>query len=112
MSKKLRKGDLVLVIAGNDKGKSGAILSRTKDRVLVQGINVRKKHLRPTQETQGQGRVVDIEVPIHISNVALCDKEQKKLGRIQVRQNKEGAREFVYGKGDQKKVYRSVKKPA
>ena len=65
MSKKIRKGDRVIVTAGNDKGKTGEVLSRTEERVLVQGVNVRKKHMRRTQQTQG-GRVVEIEIPIHI----------------------------------------------
>ena len=56
MSKWIRKGDRVLVIAGNDKGKAGEVLSRDEDRVIVQGINVRKKHMRRTQEMQG-GRI-------------------------------------------------------
>lgn len=74
----IRKGDRVLVIAGNDKGKLGEILSRREERVVVQGINVRKKHLRRNQQTQG-GRVIEMEMPIHVSNVCLCDKEGKKL---------------------------------
>lgn len=78
MSKAIKKGDRVLVIAGNDRGKSGEVLSRGDDRVLIQGINVRKKHLKRTQQTQG-GRIVEMEVPIHISNVCLCDKEGKRI---------------------------------
>ena len=77
MSKWIRKGDRVLVIAGNDKGKSGEVLTRGEERIIVQGINVRKKHMKRTQETQG-GRIIEMEVPIHISNVCLCDKEGKK----------------------------------
>lgn len=76
-SKKIRKGVEVLVIAGNDKGKKGAVLARLEDRVLVQGVNVRKKHLKRNQQTAG-GRVVDMEMPIHISNVALSAKEGEK----------------------------------
>lgn len=83
MSKWIRKGDRVLVIAGNDKGKSGEVLSRGEERIIVQGINVRKKHLKRTQETQG-GRIVEMEVPIHISNVCLCDKDGKKLKKAAV----------------------------
>ena len=78
MSKAIRKGDRVLVIAGNDKGKSGEVLGKGEDRILVQGINVRKKHMKPTGQTQG-GRIVEMEVPIHISNVCLCDKDGKRL---------------------------------
>ena len=80
MSKQIKKGDRVLVIAGNDKGKSGEVLSRSKERILIQGINVRKKHMKRTQESQG-GRIIDMEVPIHISNVTLSDKEGKRLGK-------------------------------
>jgi large subunit ribosomal protein L24 len=78
MSKTIKKGDKVLVIAGNDRGKTGEILARGEDRVLVKGVNVRKKHLKRTQQTQG-GRIVEMEVPIHISNVCLCDKDGKRL---------------------------------
>ncbi|HSX25792.1 MAG TPA: 50S ribosomal protein L24 [Chlamydiales bacterium] len=110
MSKWIRKGDRVLVIAGNDKGKTGEVLSRSEDRVLIQGINVRKKHLKRTQQTQG-GRIVEMETPIHISNVCLCDKEGKRL-KVSVKQDKNGKRELVYKAGGKESVYRSVKKPA
>lgn len=78
MSNRIRKGNRVLVIAGNDRGKTGEVLSRSEDQVLIQGINVRKKHMKRTQQTQG-GRIIEMEVPIHISNVCLCDKEGKKV---------------------------------
>lgn len=79
MGKWIKKGDRVLVIAGNDRGKTGEVLSRGEERILVQGVNVRKKHLKPTQQTQGKGRIIEMEVPIHISNVCLCDKEGKRI---------------------------------
>ncbi|EKE10246.1 MAG: 50S ribosomal protein L24 [uncultured bacterium] len=80
MTKRIKKGEQVLVITGNDRGKIGPVLSRSEDRVIVQGVNVRKKHLKRTQESQG-GRVVEMEMPIHISNVALCDKEGNRMKR-------------------------------
>ncbi len=83
MGKWIRKGDRVLVIAGNDRGKAGEVLGRSEDRVLIQGVNVRKKHLKRTQQTQG-GRVVEMEVPIHISNVCLCDRDGKRLKKREV----------------------------
>lgn len=108
MSKWIRKGDRVLVIAGNDKGRSGEVLARSEERIIVQGINVRKKHVKPTQQTQG-GRIVEMEMPIHISNVVLCDKEGSPLHvRVRVRDN--GEKELVYGKAGSETVYRSVKK--
>ena len=110
MSKKIRKGDRVVVIAGNDKGKTGEVLSRTEERILVQGVNVRKKHMRRTQQTQG-GRVVEMEIPIHISNVALCTKEGQKI-RLSTKSMKNGERELVFQSGGREVVYRSMKKPA
>lgn len=78
MSKRIKKGDRVLVITGNERGKSGEVLVRSEERVVIQGINIRKKHLKRTQESKG-GRIVEMEVPIHISNVCLCDKEGKRI---------------------------------
>ncbi|MAK46589.1 MAG: 50S ribosomal protein L24 [Opitutae bacterium] len=70
MATKLRKGDEVLVIAGDDKGSKGKILQvlREKNRVLVEGINMSKKHERKTQDNP-QGAIVEREAPIHYSNV-------------------------------------------
>ena len=70
MATKLRKGDEVIVIAGDDKGSKGKILQvfREKNRVLVEGINLSKKHERKTQDNP-QGAIVEIESSIHYSNV-------------------------------------------
>ena len=107
MSKWIKKGDRVLVIAGNDRGKAGEVLSRTEDRILIQGINVRKKHLKRTQQTQG-GRIVEMEVPVHISNVSLCDKDGKRL-KLHVKvEKKTGARDLVYKKEVKGIVHRLV----
>lgn len=108
MKRKLRAGDQVVVIAGNDKGKIGKILSFPKEeRVLVEGINVRKKHMKKTRENQ-KGQIIDIERPIHISNVKpSVDGQAVKLS---VRENKEGQRELVYKKGESLVSYRPIKK--
>jgi large subunit ribosomal protein L24 len=76
MSKVIRRDDQVFVIAGNDKGKQGKVKSRSEDRVVVEGVNMRKKHLKPTQQMQG-GRVVEMEMSIHISNVKRAEKKEK-----------------------------------
>jgi large subunit ribosomal protein L24 len=110
MSKWIRKGDRVLVIAGNDKGKAGEVLSRNEDRVVVQGINVRKKHMRRTQETQG-GRIVEMEMPIHVSNVCLCNKDDQPI-RLRVKIEKNGERSLMVRDGSKETVYRAVKKRA
>lgn len=71
MARHIRKGDTVIVTAGNDKGVTGEVLRviPDKDRVVVQGVNVRTKHLRPTQRNP-QGGMLRTEMPIHISNVS------------------------------------------
>lgn len=105
MSKWIRKGDRVIVVAGNDKGKVGEVLSRTEERVLIQGVNIRKKHLKRTQ--QAQQRIVEMEVPIHISNVSLCDKEGNPF-KVGVRTEGDTRVLVQKSKGT---VYRPVKKP-
>ena len=111
MCKWIRKGDRVLVTAGNDKGKTGEVLSRKGDRVIVQGVNLRKKHLKRTQEVQA-GRIVDVEVSIHISNVCLCDKKDQPIRRMSVKVEKNGERSLMIRSGSTETVYRSLKKPA
>ncbi len=70
MARHVRKGDQVIVTAGNDRGVTGAVLRVVApDRVVVQGVNVRAKHLKPSQ-TAPQGGILRREMPIHISNVS------------------------------------------
>jgi large subunit ribosomal protein L24 len=68
----LKKGDRVKVIAGKDLGKDGVIMRviPEKDKVIVEGVNIAKKHQRPTRATM-QGGIIDKDMPIHVSNVAL-----------------------------------------
>jgi len=82
ISKKFRKGDQVVVLTGRDKGKKGSILKviPTRARVVVQGVNVVKRHQRPTQ-TQAGG-IVEKEAPIHISNVAHVDPKTGDATRV------------------------------
>ena len=79
---KLKKGDNVTVISGKDKGKSGEIIEVLKnlDKVKVRGVNIVKKHRKPTQENPG--KIDEIELPIHISNVAHLDPETGKATRV------------------------------
>ena len=76
---KIKRGDRVLVIAGNDKGRTGEVkvVLAGRDRVLVEGINVRTKHLKPNQQ-RPQGDRVQREAPIHVSNVMLVDPQTGK----------------------------------
>ncbi len=75
----VRKGDQVVVIAGNDKGRTGEVkeVLRKKDRVVVEGVNLRWKHRKPTQQNP-KGERVQIESPIHASNVMHVDASGKR----------------------------------
>ncbi len=110
MRKWIRSGDNVLVIAGNDKGKVGQVLAKSKERILVKGINVRKKHMKP----QGQnklGQILEIEKPVHISNVRLyIEAEPKEKVKLQI--NEKGEKELVYQSKGKTVVYRNTLKPA
>lgn len=79
----VKKGDLVEIIAGKDKGKRGKILRALPDenRVIVEGANKVKKHQRPTQQNP-QGGILEIEAPIHVSNVMLVCKDCKQPSRM------------------------------
>ncbi|MFI0434211.1 MAG: 50S ribosomal protein L24 [Parachlamydiaceae bacterium] len=106
---KVRKGDRVVAVSGNDRGLSGTVQSRKGDKVVVQGLNLRKKHVKKSQEAP-KGRIVEIERPIHVSNLKVC-VEGDTAAKLKVRTNNEGDRELVYKQGGQEMVYRSVKKP-
>jgi len=79
---KLKTGDKVVVIAGKDKGKEGNITKvlKNENKVVVEGVNVAKKHIKPNGQTAGS--IVDIELPIHASNVMILDPKTKKPSRI------------------------------
>ena len=79
----LLKGDKVIVIAGKDKGKTGTIqkVDPKSNRVVVEGVNLRKKHKKPTQANP-EGSIIEVYAPIHASNVMLEDPKTKKPTRI------------------------------
>jgi len=93
MQKKLniKKGDTVIVTAGNSKGQQGRVLEvlRSKDRVIVEGVNMASKHTKPKTETP-QGGIVKTEAPIHISNLMLVDPSSGKPTRTGRRLNNKG----------------------
>lgn len=84
---KIKKGDFVRVIAGNSKGTEGKVLSVIPDkmRIVVDGVNVRKRHMRPTQ-AHPEGRIAEVEMPVHYSNVMLVDGSGKvtRLGSKEI----------------------------
>jgi large subunit ribosomal protein L24 len=77
----IKKGDKVLVIAGNDKGRTGVVLRRKEDRVAVQGINIRKRHVKKRSQNM-PSQIIEMEVPVHISNVCLCDDDGKRAKKV------------------------------
>lgn len=105
-NKFIRTGDKVYVTSGNFRGQIGTVLSRNDTRVTIQGVNVRKKHVKRSQNAPGQ--ILEIERPIDLSNVKLCVDEQKPV-KVRVRTNADGKRELFYNDGQKDIVYRSVK---
>ncbi|MFT3886434.1 MAG: 50S ribosomal protein L24 [Flavobacteriales bacterium] len=93
MQKKLhiKKGDLVKVLAGEDRSKQGRVLEvdRTKMTAIVEGLNINKKHSKPTTATP-QGGIVEKEGPLHISNLMLIDAKTGEPGRVGRKADKDG----------------------
>ncbi len=83
--RKIRKNDDVIVIAGKDKGNRGNVLQVMGDRVLVGGINKVKKHQKPNPVKGLTGGIVEQELPIHISNVAIYNAATKKADRVGIK---------------------------
>jgi large subunit ribosomal protein L24 len=88
MPARIRRDDQVIVISGKDRGKQGKVLrvDPKKERVYVEGLNIVKRHQRPTQTASGQqaGGVIEREGPIHVSNVMLIDPKDGKPTRVGV----------------------------
>ena len=94
---RIRKGDNIIVIAGRDKGKRGTVLRRVdKDHVVVEGVNRVKKHQRPNPMKGQTGGIVDKDMPIHTSNVALFNPQTKKADRVAVKALEDGRKVRVF----------------
>lgn len=110
MSKKIRSGDKVYILAGNDKGKIGQVLHVKNEKILVEGVNVKTKHQKPQAQNK-QGQIIKQEAAIHISNVKLC-VDEKKAVKVKLKNSGKKDKELVYKDGDKTKTYRKVLKPA
>ena len=90
---RIRKGDTVQVINGKDKGKTGEVLRTLpiENRVVVQGINLRTRHVKPTQEGE-TGQIITEEASLHASNVMLYSKEKKVASRVELIVEKDGTK--------------------
>ena len=94
---KIRKGDEVIVIAGKDKGKRGTIVRRVdSERVVVEGVNRVKKHVKPNPVKGVVGGVVDKDMPLHVSNVSLYNPATKKADRVGFKLLEDGKKVRVF----------------
>lgn len=99
---KIKQGDTVVVIAGKDKGKEGKVIGTLKaeNRVIVEGVNIVKKHIKPNAGEDG--RIAEIEAPIHVSNVMIVDPKTKKRTRVGHTTDKNGKKIRVSRKSNEK----------
>lgn len=90
---RLRKGDTVQVITGKDKGKTGEVLRTlpNENRVIVEGVNMRTRHVKPTQEGES-GRIVTEEASLHASNVMIYSTDKKVTSRVELITEKDGSK--------------------
>ena len=81
--KKIRKGDTVILIAGRDKGRKGAVIEvLADDRVRVEGLNMSKRHQKPNPQMGVQGGIIETEAPLHVSNVMIFNSATQKGDRV------------------------------
>lgn len=97
----LKVGDKVIVIAGKEKGKEGKIISIKNDRVVVEGVNLVKKHVKPNGQDQ-TGGIVEKEAALHISNVMIIDPKTKTRTRIAHEIDKDGKKVRISSKSKSK----------
>ena len=99
---RIKKGDEVVVISGRDKGKRGTVLRRVDAQfVVVEGVNRVKKHQRPNPMKNITGGIVDKDMPIHISNVALFNPATKKADRVGAKTLQDGRKVRIFKANDE-----------
>lgn len=95
--KKIRKGDQVEVLTGKDKGRNGAVLSvLANDKVLVENINLAKKHQKPNPQKGLNGGIIEKEMPIHVSNVAIVNPTSGKADRVGFKVLEDGSKVRIF----------------
>ena len=98
---RIRKGDEVIVTTGKDKGRRGTVLQVFEDeRVLVEGVNLAKKHVKPNPNIGEQGGIQDKAMPLDISNVLVFNPKSKKGERVGFRVEEDGTKVRVFKSGD------------
>ena len=100
---KIKKGDDVIVITGKDKGKTGSVVSVNRDsnRVIVENVNIAKKHQRGNPNDGTPGGIIEKEMPIHISNIALANPSTGKAGRVGIKVLEDGKKVRYFKSNDE-----------
>ena len=93
---KIKKGDEVIITTGKDKGKKGSVLNIANDRVLVENCNMAKKHVKANPNAGETGGIVEKEMPLHASNVALFNSATGKADRVGIKTLKDGQKVRYY----------------
>lgn len=93
---KIKQNDEVIIIAGKDKGSIGTVTKVLESKVIVEGLNLAKKHVRANPQAGVQGGIESKEMPLSISNVAIYNSETQKADRIGSRVNAEGVKERFF----------------
>jgi len=100
--RKLIKGDEVIVITGKDKGKTGVIDKVISETFIIKGVNLSKKHQKPNPNKAVAGGIVQIELPIHRSNIAIYNKSKKSKDKVLIKKDKDGNKIRLYRSNDKK----------
>ena len=98
---KLKTCDKVVVVSGSNKGKEGKITKILDSRVIVEGVNIVKKHLKP-KNNNGNGEIIETEAPIHVSNVMLVDTKTKKPTKVKIDKDSKGKKIRISKKSNEK----------
>jgi large subunit ribosomal protein L24 len=93
---RIRKGDQVIVIAGSDKGKKGEVVRMAGDKLVVQNVNLIKRHTKPNPQAGQPGGIIEREAPIHISNVMLFNPASGKGERVGFKMLEDGRKVRVF----------------
>lgn len=100
--KKIIKGDDVIVLSGKNKGTRGTVLSVvSEDRIIVENVNIIKKHTKPNPQVGEPGGIIEKESPIHISNVAIFNPATKKADRVGIRVLEDGKKVRYFKSNDE-----------
>ena len=97
---KLKTSDEVIIISGKDKGKTGTLTKfLAKDRCIVMGLKIVKKHQKPNPQLNIAGGIIEKESPIHISNVAIYNKKSKKADKVKIHADEKGKKRIFKSDG-------------